>query len=123
MKTQPSLKPVDIRADSRVGDVLKAVDEALEPHADALGVHWKFYMEPYTRAAGDPDPIVERYAELWPATVMVAVRGGDNEGWIIEIWPRPTDVATRPIGMSKVISHRSDAFEYARLVSIAVDMY
>lgn len=117
------VKTVKIDAHSNVGDVLKAVDEALAGRSDALGVHWGFYMEPYPRPADDPDPLAKQHAEPWPATVMVAVRGGDNEGWIIEIWPRPTGVATRPVGMSKVISSREDAFEYARLVSIAIDMY
>lgn len=116
------IKPVQIDAHSKVGDVLRAIDDALSADADRLSVHWGFYSTPYPRPPDDPDSLAARHARLWPANTCLVVRSGDNEGWVVEIRSRGSDDAL-PIGMSKVIGSREDAFEYARLVSVAIGMW
>jgi len=114
------VKRIDAYTGVTVGKMLKAIDAELKEAGDRLGLHWGFYTEPYDRA---DDPLRARHAEPWPDQIVVIVRGGDNEGWMVELWGwagvgserRPTD----RVGMAKIISSRDDAFEYARLVSIA----
>lgn len=106
---------------STVGLVLHAINRELKEAGDRLGLHWGFYTEPYPNRPDDP--VRDRYARLWPEQVVVIVRGGDNEGWMIELWDWQGVGSERGprtrIGMAKIISSRDDAFEYARHVSIA----
>jgi hypothetical protein len=102
------------------GTILEAIDEELCEAGDRLGLHWGFYTKPYDRP---DDPIRERHSKPWPETVVVIVRGGDNEGWMIELWEWCGIGANRGpksrIAMAKFVSGREGAFEYARLASIA----
>ena len=114
---------VCIDSAATVGAVLQKIDRELKEAGDRLGLHWGFYTEPYDRP---DDPIREKHARLWPDQIVVVVRGGDNEGWMIELWDWQGVGSERGprtrIGMAKIISSREDAFEYARCVSIAAGL-
>jgi hypothetical protein len=120
MESTKEVRRVDVPRDATNGEILKAIDEKLKEAGDRLGLHWGFYTEPYDRP---DDPVREKHARPWPDQVVVIVRGGDNEGWMVELWDWRGVGANRGpserIGMAKIISSREDAFEYARLVSIA----
>ena len=110
------VSPVRPSIRKSVSEMLKDIDDALKSESDSLSVHWGFYSQAEHRQIKTP----------WPDEVSVMVSTGPNEGWMVEIWSRknktgasfqfcPQDL----LGVSKTIGSREDAFEYAKLVSIA----
>lgn len=122
-----------------VAQALKAIDDYLKPEADRLGVHWGFYswwivddLDKNRQRGGRSKELYEAYQRPFPEYFGVLVRGGENEGWMIDLMALEYVQATatafqqrnvpRLIGTCKVISSRDDVWEYARLVGIAAGL-